>query len=132
MKIHTIPPDADQEQRPVPFGFYFDGRLTQPRFRCQMCGELITDANKAILLWNDEDPRLGRYINKRTDRGFFAPVLVCDNGACRNPKLDKLYPLSMELQSALIFLLNNCGMTEDKLQQAREICGYLGQISKSS
>jgi len=127
MKIHTIPPDPDQQPTvPSPFGFYFDGRLTQPRFRCQACGQLIDNAHKAILLWNDEDPSIGRRIERRTERGFFFPVLV--HKACRHPKIDKLYPLSMELQTALIYVLNNCGMTGEKLQQAREICGLLSEL----
>ena len=86
-----------------------------PPFRCHFCGRLITDAQKTFIAWNDS------YKSKLLD-----PVIVC--GADRCDRLADCYPLTMQRDTAFVYLLNNSGMTPAKLNQAAEHAALLDSI----
>ena len=83
-----------------------------PRFQCDKCDKLITDARGAMLLWDTETHR----------NEIVIPTIICYKcDDARNPNL----PFSMELETALIFLLNNCKMSEKRIKQSREIAARM-------
>jgi hypothetical protein len=86
-----------------------------PLFRCDVCGELISDAQGALLVWD-----LDQYKQE-----FIAPRVVC-KGAC-DQKPQSFF--SMELDTALVWLLNGSGMTPEKLAIATRNAHLLAQVS---
>jgi hypothetical protein len=90
--------------------------LTEPRFQCDYCHKIIEDAGGALLLWNDDyKQKVKNVVPKVSCR-------KCDyNGA-------QGLPMSMELDTALIFLLNNCGMTPQRIKEQSRIAATLGSL----
>jgi hypothetical protein len=97
------------------FGLHIseDGQ-TCPYFRCDVCGELITDASDGLLVWHYD----------RYEEGFFQPAVVCKSQRC-----DRDHMLaSMELDTALVYLLRNSKMSPEALKQATRKAHLLGLI----
>jgi hypothetical protein len=90
--------------------------ITGPRFQCDRCGKLIDSSRGALLLWDD---------NFKEETKDIDPRIVC--GQCHYLDAQEL-PMSMELNTALIYLLNSLGMKERDIRQAREIAGLLSSI----
>jgi hypothetical protein len=95
---------------------HFDPKThaTCPRFQCDVCGKLITDCSKAVLLWNHE----------AYDQEFFAGFRLVCKGSCDDHSL----PSSMELDTAIAFLLHHSGITDAALEQARKTAKDMGQF----
>jgi hypothetical protein len=82
--------------------------IARPRFQCDKCRALITDARGAMLLWDTETHRRNEIV---------IPTIVCyECDDTRDPAL----PFSMNLETALIFLLANCGITEKRIKESRD------------
>lgn len=89
--------------------------LACPRFQCDECDALITDAHGAMLLW-DSDAHKNNVI---------IPTILCQKcDEAGHPDL----PDSMELDPALVYLLDNCQMTERRLAGARKIAQLLSSV----
>lgn len=73
---------------------------------CDVCGEEITDASKAMVSWKFRRPwRLGAIEDLR----------FCHKGQCD----DRTRECWMQLDAFFLYLLNNTGLTEKKLKEAR-------------
>ena len=69
-----------------------------------------------MLLWDTETHR----------NEIVIPTIVCDEcDDARDPKL----PFSMNLETALIFLLANCKMTEKRIKESRKITALMTFIT---
>ena len=51
--------------------------IAQPRFQCDECGNLIVDANQAILVWNESSEHKTEDIVPRFLASFAGPVTIC-------------------------------------------------------
>jgi hypothetical protein len=92
-----------------------DDGIACPRFQCDKCSKIIADVQEVMLRWDTETHR----------NEVVVPTILCDE--CDDVR-DPALPFSMELETALIFLLNNCKMTEKRLKASREIAGRMASI----
>jgi hypothetical protein len=86
-----------------------DDGQTCPYFRCDACGELVDCAADALLVWDRDQ------YNKPS-----VQPLIVHKGACDH-KHDYLF--SMQLDTALAYLLDNSGMTKSAMKRAQENAG---------
>jgi hypothetical protein len=91
--------------------------ITEPRFQCDHCGKPIDDARSALLLWDDD---------YTADPPNFIPLLFCRN--CEKHSGHRL-PFSMGLDTAIIFLLHNSGMTPKRIKEQTRIASLLGSLN---
>jgi hypothetical protein len=101
----------------MPFILHTEEGRTCPRFKCDCCGQFIADASRALLIWDDYKD------------GTWIPKVVC-KGECDHliERTMKSYPMSMELDTALMFLLNNSGMSKEAVAGARQKAMLLGGL----
>ena len=101
----------------MPFILYHNKETacTEPRFQCDFCHHIITEADSAILAWRSND---------FDDTSF---VIACKGGC--SIRSAKTHRFSMQLDTAIIYLLNNCGMIEPKLNLARRNAALLDTLS---
>ena len=85
---------------------------TGARFQCQTCGEFITEAPAALVLWDDEEDE-ALVVHK-----------ACAPGGPNPGRLS----MSMELHTELAFLLSNTGMDDETLKRAQEIAQNFEEI----
>ena len=88
---------------------------TAPFFQCDRCAKLIDAPRVAVILWNDDFKEESNTIH---------PHIVCKQCNANDPRT----PLSMELQTAIVYLLNNLGIKDHDLHEARRITGLLNSI----
>lgn len=93
-----------------------DDGQTCPYFRCDLCGKLITEASQGLLVWHHD-----KYKEK-----IFEPFIVCTSLCEQNVK--SRFDASIELDTALIYLFNNSGMTGDRIKEAREKARLLSEL----
>ena len=99
------------------FIIYRNGNdIAEPNFQCDRCGKLIDDAFQAILVWNEEHKPDG-----------IVPSVICRT--CDDPPGSRgEHSKWMELNSAIAFLLNNTGLTGQKLERAKARARRLAMI----
>ena len=85
---------------------------TAPRFLCQYCNEIITNAPAANIVWDMEETE----------------ALVVHKECDTRTRQEKRLPLSMTLDVELANLLWNTGMTNEVLEKARETAESLNAI----
>ena len=94
-------------------------------FQTELPGRVsnATDA-ASLLIPNAVRSFFGMTISKEKTKTI-GPRIVC--GQCHYSDAQEL-PMSMELDTALIYLLNSLGMKERDIKQARQIAGILSSI----
>ncbi len=95
------------------FVLKFEKDLSTPVACCELCGTEITDAELAMVYWRREDYQ----------QELHAPLLVHKRCMRGRPAREERYELSMELMTYLAFLLQNVGMTGEKLARAFNLAG---------
>jgi len=100
--------------------FDSDG-FTCPRFQCDLCHCLIDDAATALILW-DHYP--SSHPDSSTD--YRIVCSVCEQQ--RDAVLYEQFPFSMELDTALAYLLHNSGMNPKALKWAQQKAAVLGVV----
>lgn len=92
--------------------------LSQPHFRCQICGRTINSEVDAMLLWHPDQPT--------------APIVVCKCYECLDKRLPhserEQYPFWQELTTTIIYLANNCIGDKKAQDQARQTAALLSQL----
>jgi len=79
---------------------------------CQICKDFISEAGAAVLLWNNTEDEV-----------------VAVHKACQRTRaMQKRYPLSMELDTALAYILWNTGMDDKALKRARDVARDLSEL----
>jgi hypothetical protein len=92
-----------------------EDELSQPIICCDVCNKEITNAQLAMVYWND------KWSITNEHEGVFK-VLVMHKGC--NRKIDSQQtrlPYSMELQTFMMYLLNNCGLSGKNFEDAQQI-----------
>jgi hypothetical protein len=92
-----------------------DNDIAEPKFQCDRCGKLIDDAFQAIVVWNEE--------HKPEE---IVPLVICRT--CDDPPGSGRCRKWMELNSAIAFLLNNTGLTGQKLERAKARAALLAAL----
>jgi hypothetical protein len=100
------------------FGLKFEKDCSIPCARCEVCGEEITDAERAMVYWRWEDYQ----------KEFHQPLLVHKRCMSARRSLDERYALSMELSTYLAFLVQNLGLSGAKWKRAVNRAGLTSTI----
>ena len=89
----------------------------RPVFVCDDCREEIDDASSANYLWQNGKDNITeiKYLHKKCTVAY------------EKKSRERVYDM-MELNHFLVYLLNNSGMTEEKIRMARESAKYLSQL----
>lgn len=101
----------------MPITLVKDKKYTCPVFVCDYCGKKIDDASSANYSWQHGTDNIMdiKYLHKKCTVAYEGK-----SGGC-------VYDM-MELNHFLVYLLNNSGMTEEKIQMARESVRMLSRL----
>ena len=85
-----------------------------PIFFCYVCGCSIEDASRGNVIFGYEN------LSREEEDGTITYPFVTVHKDCESARTHDDFPYAMDLDTALIYLLNSSGMTKERMQRARE------------